>query len=92
MEESIQISSCSTSFQLEVMTNSQYYSMETDDTSDEDDTSDGRSSSDANNNDLRDTANDIDDANRIALCDHERQKTHITIWQKNVRTKKDTGH
>ena len=69
MEEIIQTSSCSTSFQLEVTTNSQYYSMETDDSSDEDDTSDGRSSSDANNNDLQDTVNDIDDTNRISCLD-----------------------
>ena len=69
MEEIIETSSCSTSFQLEVMTNSQYYSMETDDTSDEDDTSDGRCSSDGNNNDIRDTANDIDDTNLIGCLD-----------------------
>ena len=63
MEEMIQMSSCSTSFQLEVTTNSQYYSMETDDTSDEDDTSDSRGTSDTNNNELRDTDKDIDETN-----------------------------
>ena len=62
MEEMIQMSSCSTSFQLEVTTNSEYHSMETDDTSDDDDTSDSGSSSDENNNGLRDEqADDIDD-------------------------------
>lgn len=70
MEEMIQKSSCSASFQLEVMTNSEYHSMETDDTSDGDDTSDSGSSSDENNNGLRDEqADDIDDTNGIDCLD-----------------------
>ena len=70
MEEMIQMSSCSTSFQLEVTTNSEYHSMETDDTDDDDDASDRGSSSDENNNELRDEQHDdIDDTNGIDCLD-----------------------